>query len=679
MLEQISIPSPDESGQVIITNVDNPSEIHGQLVSNLEEISQLDVISNDLGEKLKGKIEEYMPKVGEICAAEFAEYGQYFRGVILKVNDNKTADVQFIDYGNKASVSLTKIAPLPQEHSLVAKQAVRFALFPEISEIKFSNDCIDELKICLLNKAASYTILSKEQEIVVAKINIEGEDINARIGKYKVQEERPTQESKPQPEMKQPVSFSFPSPQPQDIDKYTGLPAFALPDRCDVTIQHVENTSLFFAQENSHKRFGQLSELTQLMIEHYAHDKSPYQPQVNELCCGLFDGIWSRCYILSKTASDADAIFIDFGNTSTLALKDVRKIVPQFAQLPSFAFALSLCNSSLAHNVNEKFLQLALNQVFEMKVIARNTPTISVVLLDRQTGDNLEDYLPEPVQNITPPKESVQSEKPPIAETIKQVSTERVMSASIPNLEVPVEGVLAVVNIEGPDCIHGQLIEIYLEQIAQLDIISMEITESLKDSNTAYEPVVGEACAAYFPSFSQYLRVKVNKINDLKKTAEVQSIDYGNSTVASFDDLAALSKEHATVPKQAVHVVLNGISSSEWKNEFDYHLQSILMNKMLNYKVVSPKDNGAFIVDLEAEHKNTQINVTNYLRQHHLATQAKSVQLAALVIPAPISSEQKVEMVAAPSFPAKDELEQQQSHTREPVVTASVIPSKNER
>ena len=184
MIENIPLVFVEKTGQVIITNVENPSEVHGQLVSHLEEISQLDVISNDLGEKFNGKTEEYIPKVGEICAAEFAEYSQYFRGHILKINDNRTADVQFIDYGNKASVSLTKIAPLPQEHSVVAKQAVRFALFPGISEIKWSNDCIDDLKVCLLNKIANYSEISNGAGIVVAELEVDGEKINKIFSKH---------------------------------------------------------------------------------------------------------------------------------------------------------------------------------------------------------------------------------------------------------------------------------------------------------------------------------------------------------------------------------------------------------------------------------------------------------------------------------------------------------------
>ena len=186
MVDEIPFPSPEDTGQIIITNVESPSEIYGQLVSNLEDISQLDVISNNLGEKLKDNTEEYLPKIGEVCAAEFAEFGQYFRGVALKVNDNKTVDVQYIDYGNKSTVPLSKIAPLSKEHSTLPRQAVQFALFPGVSNSNWPNDCISDLKVSLLNKAASYKILSCEDKVFVVELGTDDEDqfINTKFAKF---------------------------------------------------------------------------------------------------------------------------------------------------------------------------------------------------------------------------------------------------------------------------------------------------------------------------------------------------------------------------------------------------------------------------------------------------------------------------------------------------------------
>ena len=184
MIENIPFVTVVKSGQMIITNVESPSEIHGQLVSNLEDISQLDVISNNLGEKLKDNTEEYLPKIGEVCAAEFAAFEQYFRGVVLKVNDNKTADVQFIDYGNKSTVPFSKIAPLSKEHSTLPRQAVQFALFPGVSNSNWPKECIEDVKVCLLNKIANYREISKELDTIVAELEVEQEKVNKLFSKY---------------------------------------------------------------------------------------------------------------------------------------------------------------------------------------------------------------------------------------------------------------------------------------------------------------------------------------------------------------------------------------------------------------------------------------------------------------------------------------------------------------
>ena len=125
-----------------------------------------------------------MPTIGEVCAAEFAEFGQYFRGVVLKVNNNKTAEVQFIDYGNKSTVSFVKIAPLPKEHAAMARQAVQFALFQDVSNAVWPKQCIDDVKVCILNKIANYNEIGREGETVVSELEVDQENVNNLHSKY---------------------------------------------------------------------------------------------------------------------------------------------------------------------------------------------------------------------------------------------------------------------------------------------------------------------------------------------------------------------------------------------------------------------------------------------------------------------------------------------------------------
>ena len=197
----------------------------------------------------------------------------------------------------------------------------------------------------------------------------------------------------------------------QPLDQYTKTPSFVVPDRCDVTIQHIENAQLFYAQENTQEKYGQLSMLTQAMTDHCSTDNTPYHPTVGDLCCGLFEGIWSRCHVIKAHANEATVFFIDFGNTCVLPISSLRCMAPQFVQLPSFAVALKLSRSAVATNVTEQFIKMALNEVYEMKVLERTEHVMTVQLFDRQTGDNIEDYLPEPIKESVEPRKSIEEPK----------------------------------------------------------------------------------------------------------------------------------------------------------------------------------------------------------------------------------------------------------------------------
>ncbi|KAK4336873.1 hypothetical protein RND71_043908 [Anisodus tanguticus] len=57
----------------------------------------------------------YRPKVGDYCASIFREDGLWYRAKVLKVNlIEKTVEISYIDYGNKAVVRMTdEVCPLP--------------------------------------------------------------------------------------------------------------------------------------------------------------------------------------------------------------------------------------------------------------------------------------------------------------------------------------------------------------------------------------------------------------------------------------------------------------------------------------------------------------------------------------------------------------------------------------
>ena len=57
--------------------------------------------------------DDYLPKVGEYCAAKFTMDGKWYRSRVLKTNyKTKSCQISYIDYGNTEITSFSRLVPL---------------------------------------------------------------------------------------------------------------------------------------------------------------------------------------------------------------------------------------------------------------------------------------------------------------------------------------------------------------------------------------------------------------------------------------------------------------------------------------------------------------------------------------------------------------------------------------
>lgn len=105
----------DKLEKVVVTEISSDASII--FVQNIAKGKQLEELLISMRQELKSNPPHpgaYTFNKGDVVAAKFSQDGQWYRGRIDKLNANsKEADVTFIDYGNKESVALKDIAPLP--------------------------------------------------------------------------------------------------------------------------------------------------------------------------------------------------------------------------------------------------------------------------------------------------------------------------------------------------------------------------------------------------------------------------------------------------------------------------------------------------------------------------------------------------------------------------------------
>ena len=103
-----------------------------------DQSGYLEKLLEDLNSIYQGMVNtDYVPVVGEVCAAKYVDDGIYYRAEIIRVNNNGSFDVQFVDYGNKETIPLQDIHQLQSSFLIFPKQALCFGL----QGISPANDC----------------------------------------------------------------------------------------------------------------------------------------------------------------------------------------------------------------------------------------------------------------------------------------------------------------------------------------------------------------------------------------------------------------------------------------------------------------------------------------------------------------------------------------------------------
>lgn len=130
--EEIEKNEPQErvisNKKVVITEVTNDLHFYAQLVENGPKLEQLTIqLRSELAAKppVPGA---YTAKVGDLCVAKFSMDEEWYRARVLSVQSNGTANVLFIDYGNRESTKLTNLAHIPAGFEALPAQAHEYSL-----------------------------------------------------------------------------------------------------------------------------------------------------------------------------------------------------------------------------------------------------------------------------------------------------------------------------------------------------------------------------------------------------------------------------------------------------------------------------------------------------------------------------------------------------------------------
>lgn len=159
--------------KLMMTSVTSPDLFHAQMM-DLEHDYQTDLAlqthrmmlecESELGQ------EDISYEVGELCCAKYKTDNSWYRASILKVYPDKSAQVEFVDFGNTELVPLSMIRPITNDYVELPVLAFKCSLagiYP--SGGSWSNESSDKLKI-FMSKLLSAVLVDVHKDVYALKL-----------------------------------------------------------------------------------------------------------------------------------------------------------------------------------------------------------------------------------------------------------------------------------------------------------------------------------------------------------------------------------------------------------------------------------------------------------------------------------------------------------------------------
>ena len=410
--------SPDSFHDLTVTWVEDPSHFWCQLLSNLTTVGAL---MENLAEVYTNLGPAELPlqscTVGYPCCAKFYEDETWYRAIITNVSSIATGriEVRFVDYGNSQDTELSDVRDLKDEFLKDPCQAMYFAI-TGVDPASKDGLWADEAKVLfekLINHKHVVGLVTRVENDgrhrvklmdTTADLDMELNQILIAAGYGVKSDETPTTTAS--------TATTLKSSQP--ATKTTSQPVFAKENvqvgiEEKVLITNIITPSKFFCQ--LFKNGPKLEILMQEVASHYcklgANEELLSAPSPGDPCCAQFseDGCWYRAVVMNTSSRGVAVQYIDYGNSETLPLNKIKKLIPKFSDLPQQGIECTLNRIKPKFVAGEpkwnprdtdKFRDLALEKEGKLTVVTQDSSGVcraELVVRNRREDQNVSEQL----------------------------------------------------------------------------------------------------------------------------------------------------------------------------------------------------------------------------------------------------------------------------------------------
>lgn len=339
------VPSGLEA-DVYVSHCNSPWSFYVQLAREEEELISMVEKLNHPESAPRTDILHVHP--GDLIQAEFADDSSWYRAVVRETSSETAAVVQFVDFGNTAMTPLSKMGALDSHflqlpvfsiHCLL-QGATEETLDPEAALAfteKRSGNAEKVIKCKFLRQCGSMWEVSLEDsslDITPSPRPPPDADISGALENLQRSYSCALQYSQ------------------QD---------FAVGQTLEVRVSAVNENQTFWCLPVDSEDLAKITSTMADVCDGPGHKcVAPEVVSAGSPCAALFsgDGLWHRAEVTGKDGDKLHVFFVDYGNTSTVSIAEVRELPCGLVETPPLAFLCELqgCDPSCGWWASEELL-----------------------------------------------------------------------------------------------------------------------------------------------------------------------------------------------------------------------------------------------------------------------------------------------------------------------------------
>lgn len=409
---------PDSFHDLSVTWVEDPSHFWCQLLTNTTTIAAL---MENLAEVYTNLEPAALPlqscTVGYPCCAKFYEDDAWYRAVITNVSSIATGriEVRFVDYGNSQDTELSDVRNLKDEFLKDPCQAMYFAI-AGVDPASKDGMWADEAKVLfekLINLKHVVGLVTSVENDGRHRVKLMDttSDLDMELNQILIAANYGVK-SADTPTTTTSTVTALKSSQP--ATKTMSQPVFAKENvqvgiEEKVLVTNITNPSKFYCQ--LFKNGPKLESLMQDLGRHYsrlgANEELLSSPSPGDPCCAQFseDGCWYRAVVMNSSPKGVTVQYIDYGNSETLPLDKIKKLIPKFSDLPQQGIECTLNRikpkfvagePKWKPRDTETFMDLALEKEGKLTVVTQDGSgvcRVELVVRNRREDQNVSEQL----------------------------------------------------------------------------------------------------------------------------------------------------------------------------------------------------------------------------------------------------------------------------------------------